>query len=94
MTERMAGNAFQGKRDVALENAIDGLMRQGLSFEEAFTVALLPEPADAREVVRAMRVLEGGGSDPRDYETEPGLWRSQLLPLGVTIDQAIKDGVW
>ena len=35
-----------------------------------------------------------GGSDPRDYKTEPGLWRSQLLPLGVTIDQAIKDGVW
>jgi hypothetical protein len=25
---------------------------------------------------------------------EPNLWASQLLPLGVSIDQAIKDGVW
>lgn len=34
------------------------------------------------------------GTDPRDYKVEPGLWRSQLLPYSVTIDQAIKDGVW
>jgi hypothetical protein len=34
------------------------------------------------------------GSDPRDYKVEPGLWRSQILPIGVTIDQAISDGVW
>jgi hypothetical protein len=32
--------------------------------------------------------------DPRDYKTEPGLWRSDLLPQGISIDQAIKDGVW
>lgn len=32
------------------------------------------------------------GVDPRDYLTEPGLWASQLLPLGVSIDQAIQDG--
>jgi hypothetical protein len=33
--------------------------------------------------------------DPRDYFIfEDGLWRSQLLPLGITIDQAIKDGTW
>jgi hypothetical protein len=32
--------------------------------------------------------------DPRDFLMEPNLWASQLLPLGVSIDQAIKDGVW
>ena len=33
--------------------------------------------------------------DPRDYFIpQDGLWRSQLLPQGVTIDQAIKDGTW
>lgn len=34
------------------------------------------------------------GVDPRDYKVEPGLWRSQLLPYGVSIDQAIRDGTW
>jgi len=33
------------------------------------------------------------GSDPRDYRVEPYLWASQLLPMGVSIDQAIADGV-
>jgi hypothetical protein len=34
--------------------------------------------------------------DPRDFIIEPdvGVWASQLLPLGVSIDQAIKDGTW
>ena len=33
--------------------------------------------------------------DPRDYFIpQDGIWRSQLLPQGVTIDQAIKDGTW
>jgi hypothetical protein len=34
--------------------------------------------------------------DPRDFLIEPdvGLWASQLLPLGVSIDQAIKEGMW
>ena len=33
--------------------------------------------------------------DPRDYFiAQDGLWRSQLLPQGVTIEQAIKDGTW
>ena len=45
-------------------------------------------------IIAALVSQERPGSDPRDYKTEPGLWRSQLLPLGVTIDQAIKDGVW
>jgi hypothetical protein len=62
MMERMAGDAFQGKRDVALENAIDGLMRQGFSFEEAFAVALMPEPSDAKEVIKAMRALQAEAS--------------------------------
>jgi hypothetical protein len=34
------------------------------------------------------------GADPRDYLVEPGLWASQILPFGVSIDQAIRDGVW
>lgn len=37
---------------------------------------------------------ERTGRDPRDYRTEPYLWRSDLLPLGISIDQAILDGVW
>lgn len=33
--------------------------------------------------------------DPRDYFIpQDRVWRSQLLPQGVTIDQAIKDGTW
>ena len=32
--------------------------------------------------------------DPRDFLIEPNLWASQLLPLGVSIDQAIKEGMW
>ena len=34
--------------------------------------------------------------DPRDFIIEPdvGVWASQLLPLGVSIDKAIKDGMW
>jgi len=40
------------------------------------------------------------GSDPRDYPLEfdapgnPIFWASQALPLGVTIDEAIKQGYW
>jgi len=53
------------------------------------------EPAaDPRVLALLLGDEMKGGSDPRDYKTEPGLWRSQLLPLGMTIDQAIKDGVW
>lgn len=40
------------------------------------------------------------GGDPRDYPLEynavgnPLFWASQALPLGVTIDEAIKQGIW
>lgn len=34
------------------------------------------------------------GEDPRDYRMSDGLWRSEILPMGVSIDQAIKDGTW
>jgi hypothetical protein len=34
------------------------------------------------------------GSDPRDFLLEPNFWASQALPRGVSIDQAIKDGLW
>ena len=36
------------------------------------------------------------GSDPRDFLLEPkyNFWASQTLPMGVSIDQAIKDGLW
>ena len=33
-------------------------------------------------------------TDPRDFLVDPYLWASQLLPLGVSIDQAIKEGIW
>jgi len=34
------------------------------------------------------------GRDPRDYRYSDGTWRSETLPQGVSIDQAIKDGTW
>lgn len=34
------------------------------------------------------------GRDSRDYLIEPSLWRSDALPVGVSIDQAIRDGIW
>jgi hypothetical protein len=40
------------------------------------------------------RLGAGPGMDPRDYRTDDGLWRSELLPLNVSIDQAIQDGIW
>jgi len=33
------------------------------------------------------------GADPRDYLLEPNFWASQTLPVGVSVDQAIRDGV-
>jgi hypothetical protein len=36
----------------------------------------------------------GPGSDPRDFLLEENFWASQTLPQGVSIDQAIKDGLW
>jgi len=35
----------------------------------------------------------GPGEDPRDYLLEPNFWASQTLPVGVSVDQAIRDGV-
>lgn len=61
------------------------------------------DAAEAREIVRRMDpALLGalgpfqkeGTRDPRDYPIEPPFWRSDVLPLGVSIDQAIQDGVW
>jgi len=36
------------------------------------------------------------GTDPRDFLLEPkyNFWASETLPLGVSIDQAIEDGLW
>jgi hypothetical protein len=34
------------------------------------------------------------GLDPRDFLLEPNFWASQTLPQGVSIDQAIEDGLW
>ena len=50
---------------------------------------------DERAIAQAIQAMQyEPGSDPRDYRVEPGLWASQLLPQGVSIDQAISDGVW
>ena len=51
--------------------------------------------AEQKEIrSRIIELLVEPGSDPRDYRIEPGLWRSQILPMGITIDQAVKDGIW
>lgn len=44
--------------------------------------------------VAIMSLLRRPGFDPRDYKVESGLWRSEILPSGVSIDQAIRDGIW
>ena len=36
----------------------------------------------------------GPGNDPRDFLLEENFWASQVLPQGVSIDEAIKDGLW
>jgi hypothetical protein len=36
----------------------------------------------------------GPGNDPRDFLLEENFWASQVLPQGVSIDQAIKNGLW
>lgn len=74
-----------------------------LTQQAAPFMAVLADPRATREqqelaaiqLSELMNPSEGPpGSDPRDYRVESGLWRSQLLPLGVTIDQAIRDGAW
>ena len=54
--------------------------------------------ADRREMKSIIMDLLTGKvaptADVRDYRTEPGLWRSQLLPMGITIDQAVQAGIW
>ena len=63
-------------------------------------------PEDAEEAREALRRIDPallgalgpfqkeGTRDLRDYLVEPSLWRSDVLPLGVSIDQAIQDGTW
>jgi hypothetical protein len=53
-----------------------------------------PESPEEKALRMRELLLHSPGSDPRDYRIEPGLWRSELLPLGVSIDQAVKSGVW
>jgi hypothetical protein len=36
----------------------------------------------------------GPGNDPRDFLLEENFWASQVLPQGVSIDQAIENGLW
>lgn len=67
-------------------------------------LGLIPAPieaqlAAARRMGKEASLVAGvlreiGGTDPRDYRVESDLWRSDILPLGVTIDQAIRDGTW
>jgi hypothetical protein len=33
------------------------------------------------------------GVDPRDYRLEPHFWASQALPLGMTIEDAVRAGL-
>lgn len=58
MTERYAGEKLleSSGRDRELEQRLDVLMSQGLTFEEAFFVALSPDSPEAKaEVLRHMR---------------------------------------
>lgn len=67
-------------------------------------LAVLASPGASEEqqmqaMVRLGELMNVNGQgaasrDPRDYKLEPGLWKSQVLPLGMTIDQAIREGMW
>jgi hypothetical protein len=50
------------------------------------------------EIIQDKLIKEGAipssGRDLRDYRIEPGLWRSEILPLGMGIDEAIQAGIW
>ena len=84
MTKRMAGDEPMLPRILEALGLIPGARR---ALEELSN--------DERVIAQSLRSMsEVPGSDPRDYRVEPGLWASQLLPLGVSIDQAIQDGVW
>lgn len=50
--------------------------------------------ASDTELAQLIGSLVPASRDPRDYQVEPGLWRSEILPLGVSIDQAIHEGLW
>lgn len=84
MTTRMAGEDPMLPRVLEALGLIPGAQR---ALEELSN--------DERVLAQSLKSMsEVPGSDPRDYRIEPGLWASQLLPLGVSIDQAIQDGVW
>ena len=91
MADRMAGRL--------LEKQIDSLMAEGLTFPDAFMAATMinpPEGAPAMSRQEALQVLRQLSStrDPRDFQYQDGIWASDILPYGVTIDQAVRDGTW
>jgi len=58
-------------------------------------ISKLPPESPQMQALRAWdNLTHPAGSDPRDYLVESGLWKSEMLPLGVSIDEAIQDGVW
>jgi len=58
-------------------------------------ISKLPPESPQMQALRAWdNLAHPAGSDPRDYLVESGLWRSELLPLGVSTDEAILDGTW
>ena len=58
-----------------------------------YVLSALGQPGAELERASAAEV-RGPGEDPRDYRYSDGTWRSETLPHGVSIDQAIKDGAW
>lgn len=91
MADRMAGRL--------LEKQIDSLMAEGLTFPDAFAVTTMANPGDGlpqlsrEEAIQLIRELRSP-RDPRDFQYPDGIWASDILPYGVTIDQAVRDGTW
>ena len=82
-----------------LEKEIDALMAEGLTFPDAFAAAMMMNPSQGlsqmarQEAIEVIRELQSP-RDPRDFQYPDGIWASDILPYGVTIDQAVRDGTW
>lgn len=78
-----------------------------MASQEDFTASLIasiertrealkrnPLPPELVQRSRMLAILEPPGSHPRDYRLGDDLWASQTLPPGISVDEAIRSGLW
>lgn len=80
-----------------LEHGLQILSRHGASRLDLDTIRD-QQQVRTQQASRLHRLMASGAKelprDPRDYRTDDGLMRSELLPLGMTIDAATRKGLW